>query len=51
MFRNGGVSECLRYGLLYPSRLLVTTEDLKYIYNNASDAAEGLKKKLPKVYG
>ena len=41
----------LCYGLLYPSRLIVTIGDIKYIYNNVSDAAEDLKKKLPKVFG
>lgn len=41
----------LRYGLLYPARLIVTIDAVKHTYNNASEAAEDLRRRLPKVFG
>lgn len=41
----------LRYGLLYPSRLIVTIEGVKYIYNNPTDATRDLKTRLPTIFG
>ncbi len=34
-----------------PARLIVTIDGSKYSYNSASEAAEDLRRKLPKVFG
>lgn len=41
----------LRYGLLYPARLIVSIEGDKHINNNPADAMRGLRIRLPSVFG
>ena len=40
----------LRYGLLYPARLIVTIEENKHIYDNPTDAANNLRSRLPTIF-
>ena len=40
----------LRYGLLYPARLIVTIEENKHIYDNPTDAANDLRSRLPTIF-
>ncbi len=44
------MEKSVRYGILPPARLIVTIQGETSIYKNAVEAAEDLKKKLPKTF-
>ena len=40
----------IRYGVIYPSRFIVTINGEKHIYNNEAEASLELKRKLPNIF-